>query len=178
MRRRRSFLCRGRPVPLDELSDVVALQLANREQTTIDSLQRHQLSEEKLKAMASDVSLPQLRAFEQAGWVFLPRSACAKLSDKLVPARVFVRPGGQLALGTSYLLVKFAEDVTEQVANQRLRSFDCRVVEPLTFAPGLFRAVVTDQASRDSLDVAEALTNSGIVDFAEPELIEVTGARP
>ena len=52
-----------------------------------------------------------------------------------------------------------------------------RVVEQLTFAPGLFRVEVTDQAKGDALDVANQLTDSGLVQFAEPELIEELGQR-
>jgi hypothetical protein len=37
--------------------------------------------------------------------------------------------------------------------------------------------VLTDQAKGDALDVANQLTDSGLVQFAEPELIEEIGQR-
>ena len=137
---------------------------------------RTRLKRQALDNVAPEISLPQVRAFEDAGWVFVAgpeypeRPATAR-------AKVFVRQGGRLALGTNRLVAQFQGDPSEQGADELLRPYGCRVLERLSFAPGLFRVELTEQARGDALDVADELSASGVCKFAEPEFIEMLGGR-
>jgi hypothetical protein len=126
------------------------------------------------EAVASEVPEQQVRAFEKAGWVFREPSG-ERASENT--AKVFVKPGGRLALGTDRLTVQLPGDPSEEEANQLLGPHGCRVLERLTFAPGLFRVELTDDAEGDAVDVANRLVEAGVVTFAEPELIEEISAR-
>jgi hypothetical protein len=165
----RWFTQRNKRVQVQELTDWVALQEGSRTRRT-------RSTRSILEAIAPDVPASQLVAFEDAGWVFQERSS-RELPEGVPRAKVFVRPGGRLALGTNFLTVQFPDDPTEEQANALLQPYGCRVVERLTFAPGLFQVAVTDQARGDTLDLANQLADSGLVKFAEPVLIEAMGPR-
>jgi hypothetical protein len=171
----RSFVQRNKRVKMRELTDLVALR---KEDAGGDARGRSRLPEQ----LASDVPQAQVRAFEKAGWVFQERGAGAEeaaAADAPAPpqAQVFLKSGGRLALGTNVLTVQLKGKPTEEEANAALAPYGCRVVESLSFAPGLFRVAVEGEAGGDALDAAERLSDSGLVEFAEPELIEVTGPR-
>jgi hypothetical protein len=167
--RERSFVRRNKRVQMREITDLVALR---KEDAGEDAARGGGIPDQ----LAYDIPQSQLGAFEQAGWVFQERGAGEPAKDK-PQAQVFVKSGGRLALCTNMLTVKFPSDLSEEEANRVLSAYGSRVVERLTFAPGLFRAAVTDQTRGDALDVANQLSDSGLVEFAEPELIEMTGPR-
>jgi hypothetical protein len=121
------------------------------------------------------VSETDLRAFEDAGWQFHEKPA--EPPENAVQAKVFIKPRRRLALSTNRLTVKLPDDPSEEQANAVLQPFGCRVEERFTFAPGLFQIILTDQAQGDSVEVANQLTDSGSVEFAEPVLIEAIGGR-
>lgn len=161
----RSFLRRGRQVSLRELTDLIAVRSSGREGKS---------SEETRADLIREVPDPQVHAFEAAGWVFVPRSQA--LPQEIPRAKVFVRPGGRLALSTGILTVKFREDLTEEEADRHLAPFGCRVIERLRFAPGFFRAQVTEPKG-DVIDVANRLIESEVCEAVEPELIEIIASR-
>ncbi|HMG76631.1 MAG TPA: hypothetical protein VK582_24355 [Pyrinomonadaceae bacterium] len=127
--------------------------------------------------MKLEVPLPQLRAFEDSGWVFLPRNEARNLSGDVQEAKIFVKPGGRLALSTNKLVVKLHGDPDESEANEILEPFGCRVLEKLSFAPGLFRVEVNKPEQVDAVEIANQLVASGVCEFAEPELIEALSER-
>src|SRR5438309_1548356 len=83
---------------------------------------------------------------------------------------------GRLALSTERLTVQLRPEF-RQTAEEIFKSHGCRILERLNLAPGVFRVELTRQAKGDALDVANELVNSSMCEFAEPELIEVTGGR-
>lgn len=173
----RSFVRRNKRVQLRELTELVALR---KEDAGGGARGRSRLPGQ----LARDVPQAQVRAFEKAGWVFRERGADAEreaapdAQASAPQAQVFVKSGGRLALGTNALTVQLKGEPTEEEANAALAPYGCRVVESLSFAPGLFRVAVDGAAAGgDALDAAERLSDSGLVEFAEPELIEVTGPR-
>jgi hypothetical protein len=188
MTRNRIFTRRGKPVQLRELTDWIAVRLppaetnplapaSTRRASPAPASRRLTLSSRALDSIAPDVPLPQVRAFEDAGWIFVPRSAADSRYAGLPRAPIFLEPGGRLTLGAGTLVVQLRGDPSQAEAARLLRSFGCRVLEKLTFAPGLFRVAVTDRGDGDALDVAERLSCSDKVLSAEPELIETIGAR-
>jgi hypothetical protein len=169
MIRERSFVQRNKTVQLRELTDVIARRKE-------DAAKRRGPKSTIPDDVAKEVPAPDLRAFEKAGWVLQERPAGEASKDPSV-AKVFLKPGGRLALGTNVLSVQLPGDPSEEQAAELLRPFGCRVRERLTFAPGLFRVEVTDEAEGDAVDVANQLIESGTALFAEPELIEMIGQR-
>lgn len=167
--RERSFVQRNKRVQMREITDLVALRREDADKATA---RESSIPEE----IASDIPKSQLGAFEQAGWVFQERGS-GEFAEDRPQAQVFVKSGGRLALGTNILTIKFRDDLSEEEANEKLQPYECRVAERLTFAPGLFRVAVVDPAKGDALDVANQLLDSELVEFAEPELIEMTGHR-
>jgi len=165
----RCFVRRNRAVQLHELTDLVAV----RAQATPDA---PRLESTIPESVARQLSGSQVEAFEQAGWAFQEPSS-RELPEDAPRAKVFVKPDGRLALSTNTLTVQLRDDPSKEEANALLDPYGCRVLEQLTFATGLFRVAVTDQAQGDALDVANQLMDSGLVEFAEPELIEEIGQR-
>jgi hypothetical protein len=88
-------------------------------------------------------------------------------------ASVFVGAEGQLVLGGSTLVVGLTGEPDEAEASALLAPFQCRILEAVGFAPGVYRAAVTPALDRDALDAAVELSGSDRVQFAEPELIEL-----
>jgi len=169
--RERSFVRRNKKVQLRELTELVALR---KEDAREGSLSQDDI----LAQTAPDVPKEQLRAFENAGWVFQERDPEASPDAYAQSqAQVFVKSGGRIALGTNVLNVQLKEGLSEDEANAALQPHGCRVIEGMSFAPGLFRVAVVDPSQGDAVDVADQLLNSGLVQFAEPELIEVVGPR-
>lgn len=166
--RERSFVQRNKRVQMREITDLVALHEDADKATARGSSIPAEI--------ASYIPKSQLGAFEQAGWVFQERGS-AEFEENRPQAQVFVKSGGRLVLGTNILTIKFRDDLSEEAANERLRAYGSRVVERLTFAPGLFRVAVIDPAKGDAVDVANQLLDSERVEFAEPELIEMIGHR-
>ncbi len=175
MRQQRTYTSRNRKVHLDELQDMIALHAGGGDQLAFADAEP--LSGQALEALVPEVSLSEVRAFEGSGWRFVPQEQTANLPAQASKAKVFLRQGGQLALATNHLTVKFRDEVSRQEADEILRSHGCRTVEPLTFASGLFRVTLADGAVGDVLDIANALASSPLVEFAEPELIEFSGHR-
>ena len=165
----RSFLRRNKRVQLQELTDVVALH--KKGEAKIEHL-KSKIPDE----IAQNMPASQLLAFENAGWILQER-ASSELSKSVPHAKVFLKPNGSMVLGTNMLSVKFKEDLSEEEANKTLKPYGCQVKRKLTFAPGLFQVAITEEADEDLVDMANRLSNSGLVEFAEPELIEVTGPR-
>jgi hypothetical protein len=171
----------GKEVRLRELTDLVALRPPERGSAPASrraGRQAHsRLQSRALDAIAPEVSLPEVRAFEDAGWVFVPAVRSKESPAGDTRAKVFVKQGGRLALSTNRLVVQFDGAPSREEADERLRPYGCRVIAALDFAPGLFRVEVGDEAKGDTLDVANELVSSGVCKFAEPELIEAVGGR-
>ncbi|HEY0172431.1 MAG TPA: hypothetical protein VGB98_15520 [Pyrinomonadaceae bacterium] len=167
--RERSFVQRNKRVQLREVTELVALRKE-------DAGGGPPGGGRPPEQIAPDVPESQVRAFEKAGWVFQEKAA-EGARDAAPGAQVFVKSGGRLALGTNTLTVQIKGKPSEEEANAALAPYGCRVVETLSFAPGLFRVAVVEPSEQDALDAADRLSNSGLVEFAEPELIEVTGHR-
>ena len=177
MKRERCYRLRGEEVCLQELTDLVALHLPSAGAGETDGAGHDALPRQALDAVAPEVSLPQVRAFEDAGWVFVAAARGGERSASAPRAKVFVGRGGRLALSTNKLVVRLPDDPSEREADELLRPHGCRVLEKLSFAPGLFRVELTGRARGDALDAANELPAAGVCEFAEPELIEMTGGR-
>ena len=134
--RERSFVQRNKRVQLWELTDVVALR--ERDDTRRSRHKRHIPT-----AIAADVPASQWHAFEKAGWVFQERSA-GELPTGVPQAKVFVKPGGRVVLGTNQLTIQLPDDPSEEQTNRLLQPYGCRGVERLKFAPGLFQVAMTE----------------------------------
>jgi hypothetical protein len=165
----RSFLKRNKRVVLQELVDIVAFREEAGHESAPSTGSTPDLT-------ARGVSAEQVRTFEDAGWV-LREPALGKPPAGMRQAKVFLKEGGRLVLGTNLLTVQFREDMPEKQANAMLQPYGCHVLERLTFAPGLFQVAVTDQAREDAVEVANQLAASGFLEFAEPQLIEEMGPR-
>jgi hypothetical protein len=153
----RTYQVRGKQVRLQELTDLAAVRSER-------GTGRVKMATKALDAVAPEVPLPQLRAFEDAGWAFVPRARAAG------GAKVYLKSGGRVALGTNRLTVRVAGKRSEEEARELLARHGLTVVERLKFAPNLY--VVEVPAGQDALEAAERLTASGDVEFAEPVLIE------
>lgn len=188
MDQERSFQRRGKQVSLRELTDLSAVRQGSvaalgsvhsftDKSAAMDSSASAVAAGEALSSLTREVPAPQVQAFEAAGWTFVPREQAEVLPQDVPKARVFVRPGGRLALGTDTLTIKFQEDLTKEEADRRLASHGCRVLERLSFAPGLFRVQVTEPSQVDAIEVANRLAQTEGYEIAEPELIEMMGHR-
>jgi len=157
----RSYRVRGRPVHLHELTDIVAIRGDG-----------DGLSADQLDAVAPEVPLPQIRAFESAGWSFVGNTAAA-VGPR---AKVYLKKGGRLALDTGRLVVRVAGDASDAKARELFAKYGLKVLGKVAIAPGLFQVTIED-GTRDAVEVAGELTDSGAVEFAEPDLLEYTGGR-
>jgi hypothetical protein len=158
----RSYQVRGKEVRLQELVDLVAVraQQASGETNT---------SERKVDQFAPKEALAQVQAFENAGWAFVPRA------ESLNGAKVFLKSGDRIALGTNRLSVGMAPDLSGPDAEKTLQQLGFQVVDRLKMAPNLF--IVTTPDSEDPLEAAARLAAQAKVQFAEPELVEVVSGR-
>lgn len=166
--RERSYKQRNKKIKLKEVPNLYALH----GERTEGSSARSNITED----VAGNLPPSDLRAFENAGWVFHEGESQAIPQDAQY-ARVFLTKNGGLALGTNMLTVQFHGDPSEEDANALLEPYGSHVVQRLTFAPGLYQVAVDDPGQGDSLDVGNKLLSSGSVKFAEPVLIESMGHR-
>jgi hypothetical protein len=166
--RERTFVRRDQPVVLRELNDVVAVRA---DQSVAGSG----------RTVPPDVAhlLPQSQvdSFERDGWRFVAPAATEAASANTRASKVFLGRGDRVLLGTNNLTVKLRTDAPDDEVNRLLEPFASRVVVRLPIGRGVFRIAVDPADPRDAIDIANALTASGLVEFAEPELIEVFGSR-
>ena len=130
-----------------------------------------------LDRAAPEIPLSEIRAFESAGWTFVPRSSAEAQDANSRRANVYIGSRGRMVLGGSTLTVQFRDETSKTKADDFLKDYGCRVLEKMTFAPGLFRVALTKPAHGDALDIAEELQHSNAIEFAEPEFIERIGTR-
>jgi len=121
--------------------------------------------------------VPDIRSLEDAGWTLVPESSPEALGPSIPRAKVYIEQNGRVALSTNALTLRFRDDLSEPQADDFLRDYCCRVLERITFAPGLFRVALNERSCGDVFDVAEQLQRSDRVEFAEPEFIEAIGSR-
>jgi hypothetical protein len=157
----RTYRVRGRDVHLQELADLAAVHGTPATVRTIPMA--------ALISMAPESVLPQVRAFEDAGWQFVPRH------QSIEGARVYVKSGGRVALGTDRLTVHIVRNRSLEEAESLLSHKGFRIVDRLKFAPNLF--VVQAPKGDDAIDAAKTLSADNAVEFAEPELIEIISGR-
>jgi len=155
----RTYRVRGKQVHLRELPDVAAVREPRG--TPIEA--------RTLSSIAPDAALSHVRAFEQAGWTFVPRQQAAD------GAKVYLRPNGRVALGTNRLTVRIAPELSEPEARNLLEGEGFTVVQQLRMAPNVF--VVAAPEGHDSVEAVGRLTVPDKVEFAEPELIEMIAGR-
>ena len=151
----RSYLVRGKQVKLQEIPDLAAVRS--------DSQRKVKAVSAKMIEGISEEALPSVRAFESAGWTFVPRGQAEN------GAKVYLEPSGRVTLGTDRLTVRVANGC-ERDAEKSLEKLGVSVVERLKFAPNLF--VVEVPAGQDAVQTAERLAANDAVEFAEPVLIE------
>jgi len=164
----RTFQQRNKSMQVQELTDVVAVRTEKAEK---GARSRGQVPE----AVAAHVPEAQVNAFQDAGWEF--KEASSDVPEGEVKAKVFVKSDGRLALGTDRLTVQLRGVDSVEEANNVLAPFGCQVIRQLTFAPGLFEVALTDESNGDAIDVANRLVESGLVEFADPNLMENIPAR-
>lgn len=157
----RTYQVRGRQVYLRELADLAAVRSAQADSRSSTA--------GVLESLAPEVDLPQVRAFEDAGWSFVARD---KARDG---ATVYLRPNGRLALGTNRLTVRVTGTHSAEEAEAFLAQEGVQVIDRLKFASNLF--VVEVPSGHHPLEAAANLTSSNEVEFAEPELIEIIPHR-
>jgi len=157
----RTYRMRGTQVHLQEVVDLAAVRSASTGRPRV-------LTAAAVGAIAPEAE-SQVRAFESAGWEFVPRHQAAD------GAKVYLKSGGRVALGTNRLTVRVAGECSDKEAAELLACHGFAVVDRLKFAPNLF--VVEVASGRDAIEAAERLAASGEVEFAEPELIEVIPRR-
>lgn len=159
----RSYRRRGKQVHLQELTDLVAV----RSESTGTSMATPMVA--GLAALIQSANLQQVRAFEDAGWAFVSRQQATN------GVKVYLESNGRVALGTNQLTVRIAHKYSEDQAKDLLTRYGFSIVQRLKLASNLF--VIAVPADLDVLDAAARLVDSGEVDFAEPDLIEVISAR-
>jgi hypothetical protein len=158
----RTYRVRGKQVRLRELADLAAVRSER-------AGNRAALTGAALQGLAPEEALPQVRAFERAGWAFVPRQQAAD------GVKVYLEPSGRVALGTNRLTVRVAGKHSDEEVQGLLRRHGLTVLDRLKFAPNLY--VVGVPAGDDALAAAERLLASGEVEFAEPEFIESISGR-
>ena len=158
----RTYQQRGKQVHLQELTDLTAVRLERPEG-------RGTVSAPALESIVPEGTLPQVRAFEDAGWAFVSR---LQATDG---AKVYLKPSGRVALGTNRLTVRVVGRYSDVEAREMLSRQGFAVVDRLKLASNLF--VVAVPAGHDAVEAAGRLTGSGEVEFAEPEFIEAISGR-
>jgi len=187
MFRSRTLRVRGKPVELQQSEDIVAVKRAAEAAATpaVGRQRAAGRARKKLRVtgrsaiqdLPSDLSADEVQAFENAGWTFLASHRAQDFGPEVV-ARVFVKPGGRIALGTHRLTVKLKQTQDDSQVVQLLAKFGLRVIQQLRFAPNLYQVTMeATEPGKDALDVANELVDAGVVDFAEPEFVEVIGPR-
>ena len=159
----RIYEVRGKQVRLQELPDLIAVRGENTRAAS-------QPTRSQVENLTPPAAMDQVRALESAGWTFLPREEGAGGG-----AKVFLKSGDRVALGTNRLSVRMSDDLSPPAAEQSLHQMGFQVVDRLKFAPNLF--VVAAPESEDLLEAAARLAKQPKVEFAEPELIEVISGR-
>ncbi len=155
----RTYRSRRKDIHVTELADFAAVP--ERRQETRDPVAPD--------GLLSVAPLPSVYAFRDAGWAFVPRAEADH------GARVYLQPSGQVVIGTDRLTVRVGGPRTEAEAKAVLEKLGVRVVERLRLAPNLF--IVAVPPGGDALEAAARLSDSGEVDFAEPEFIELISTR-
>lgn len=157
-----TYRVRGKPVQVKELADLAAVRAEG-------STHRPPVRRSPLDGLAPAEALPQVRAFEDAGWRFLPREQAAD------GYRVFVKSGGRIALGTNRLAIRVSESVPPTAAEALLEREGLSVIDRPRFVPNLFIAEVPP--GQDVLETARRLDELQEIEFAEPQLIEALSGR-
>jgi hypothetical protein len=177
----RTFHLRGKPIQIKESTDIVAIKPGHG---AAEATQRGgknaagRRARIAFEAMAPGVPQQDVRALENAGWRFVRSEEATQYGKGTVAAKVFVKPGGRLALGTDRLTVKLRGADDTKTAQTVLDKYGVRVLNALKFARGLYQVEIdATGTTKDALDVADELMNAGIVEFAEPEFVEVLGPR-
>jgi hypothetical protein len=170
---------RGKSVQIQESTDVVAIRPglgAAGRMPRKDGPRRGRRT--SAAEFIPDVQPNDVKALENAGWKLVKPDEVRQYGDGMVSAKVFVKPGGALALGTDRLTVKLKGASNAESAQHVLDPFGIRVVNALKFAPGLYEVEIASKATaKDALEVADELMNAGVVEFAEPEFLEILGPR-
>lgn len=178
---------RGKPVEIKESTDVVAVNVGpapgrSRPAATGERPRAKKASRRPapgaLDTMASGLPEEDARALERAGWIFVRPEDASGYGQQARVAKVFVTPGGHIALGTDRLTIKLKDAVDPERAREILARYGLRVLQALRFAPGLYQVQVgAPEAGKDTLDVADDLVRAGVAEFAEPEFVEAIGGR-
>src|SRR5262245_12486044 len=158
----RTYQVRGKEVRLQELPDLVAVQSKAPKQLQT-------LAVDDLEEIAPQAMLPQVRAFEDAGWEFVSREKSAE------GARVYLKQSGRVVLGTDRLTVRINANRNADEAEEFLVRNGFQVVDRLKLAPNLFVVQIPD--GDDPIEAAKRLSAAPEVVFAEPELIEAMSGR-
>lgn len=158
MGKERTYQRRGKPVQVQEL----ALKAVQGGSEAADA-----------PPLPDAVRPADADSFRQAGWRLVPAEQAAG------GAKVFVKRSGGLALGTDRLTVQLPGDPDPAEAERVLaeQGVPVRQLDRLKFAPGLYQVACDLPDDKDVLDVANELTRSGAVVFAEPELMEAFSRR-
>jgi len=157
----RTFQRRGKQVQLQEVAGLAAVRKSQAGHRSA------QVS--KLLEGVSPEAAAQLQAYQSEGWEFVPEAPPAQ------GAKVYIKSGGRVALGTNQLTVKVPEKQSPDEVSKLFDRYGLTVVDRLKWGPNMF--VVEVQAGHDPVELAAKLTESGDVVFAEPNLIELIGSR-
>ena len=179
--RQRTLVVGKETVPVSEATDLLAVHVGTGAggKTAAVEAKGGRAAIRPLPLKRVQESLPgselsELARFQDAGWVFVERSALPEVPEGLT-ARVLVCPDGRVSLAPPRVTVKFKDATVTDPAE----FFPVGVVRstPLKFAKGLFSVAFDPAGGMDALEVAGQLESTGKVEYAEPELLAYTGHR-
>ena len=176
----RTLTMRGKPIEILELEDVYAVPPSRPERIERFGTPGRRASSKKPSALGSaslQVNATDLAAFESAGWSFVEGRQPSPSARAEPAAKIYVKGGGHLAVGTDRLTVKLRTGIGESDANSFFQRYGLPIVDRLGFAPGLYQVQVLPDSARDVIDVANDLGQDSMVEFAEPEFVEFFGHR-
>ena len=174
----RQLQIRGTPVRLDEVAGVYAVNTRDASAGATGSVDEGGVT--TLDATGVAASVPGLRpaslqAMQDAGWRFI-RFADPPSPERAV-AKLFLMDGDRPVLATNRLVVGIKQSVSDSEAADLLGRHGARILQRITFAPGLYHIAVEARPQEDVLNTAAALLAEPDVEFAEPEFIEVIAGR-
>lgn len=109
-----------------------------------------------------------INTYSAYGWYVVP-TEFAKKYQITAPVVLFNK---RILLVSGEITIKFADNFSRKEIDEFLKIMNSKIVENLSFANNLF-LIQPNDPSADVFDFANAFSLSAVVEFAEPELLEV-----
>lgn len=178
---KKSYKLRGRPVEVFELDGIRAVMPSIRSNESFNNIiSRFDGNGRQLfKNLQSDFpeTKDQLRAFANAGWVFVqpPPGVVRSLDDKRFEFvgveqsnKVYRDESDVIMIGTSNINLKLKPALSLKEVQDFIEQHQLIILRQLKFAPNLFEV---QTAQPDTIDVVNKLELSEYVVYAEPAMI-------